>query len=74
MEIVLTYIPIKCGIVKPDVNIRLNNPTHNLIVCGIESYLTPLTLKLIMPMGMHTKYTLMGMLSPFQSIGLCIET
>ena len=30
---------------------------------GTESYLTPLTLKLTMPMGMCTEHTLVGMLS-----------
>ena len=43
------------------------------IIYGTESYLTPLTLKLIMPMGMHTEHTLVGMLSQFQPTGTCIE-
>ena len=43
------------------------------ITYGPESYLTPLTLKL-MTMGMqHTEHPSVGMLSPFQPVGICIE-
>ena len=43
------------------------------IIYGTESCPTPLTLKLIMTMGMHTEHPLVGMLSPFQPIGIPIE-
>ena len=43
------------------------------IIYGIESCLTPLTLKLIMTMGMHTEHPSVGMLNPFQPIGMHIE-
>ena len=43
------------------------------IMYGTESYLTVLTLKLIMTMGMHTENPSVGMLSSFQSIGIHIE-
>ena len=43
------------------------------IIYGTESYLTPLTLKLIMTMSMQTEHPSVGMLSPFQPIGICIE-
>ena len=43
------------------------------IIYETESYLTPLTLKLMMTMGMNTEQPLMGMLSPFQPIGIHIE-
>ena len=39
----------------------------------MESYLTLLASKLIMPKGMHAGHTLVGMLSPFQPIDICIE-
>ena len=41
-------------------------------IYGAESYLTPLTSKLVMTMGMHTEHPSVE-LSPFQSIGICIE-
>ena len=37
-----------------------------LIIYGTESCLTPLTLKLVMTMGMHTEHSSVGMLSPLQ--------
>ena len=43
------------------------------IIYDTEYYLTPLTLKLTHPMGMHAEHTLVGMLSPFQPICICIE-
>ena len=44
-----------------------------LIIYRTESYLTPLTLKLVMKMGIHTEHSSVGMLSPFQPIGIGIE-
>ena len=43
------------------------------IIYGTESYLTSLTLKLILTMGMCTEHPPVGILSPFQPIGICIE-
>ena len=43
------------------------------IIYGTESYLTPLTLKLIMTISMCTEHLSMGMLSPFQPIDIHIE-
>ena len=43
------------------------------IIYGTESYLTPLTLKLVMTMGMHTEHPSVGMLGPFQPIGIWME-
>ena len=43
------------------------------IIYGIESYLTLLTLKLVMTNGMHTEHPSVGILSPFQSIGIHTE-
>ena len=43
------------------------------IIYGTESYLTPLTFKLTLPMGMNTEHTFLGMLSPFEPIGIHIE-
>ena len=40
---------------------------------GTESFLTPLMLKLIMTRGIHTEHPSVGMLSPFQPIGIFIE-
>ena len=40
-----------------------------LIIYGTESYLTSLTLKLVMTMGMLTEQPSVGMLSPFQQLG-----
>ena len=42
-------------------------------IYGTESYLTPLTLKLVMTMGTHTEHPTVSMLSPFQPIGMLIE-
>ena len=39
------------------------------IIYGPAPCLTPLTLKLIMTIGMHTKHPSVGILSPFQLIG-----
>ena len=38
-----------------------------------ESCSTPLSLKLVMIMGMCTEHPSIGILSPFQPIGMCIE-
>ena len=43
------------------------------LVYGTESWSTPLTLKLVMIMGMHTEHPSVGILSPFQPVGMCIE-
>ena len=43
------------------------------IIYGTESQLTPLTLKLVTTMGMHTENPSVGMLSPFQPIGMFTE-
>ena len=43
------------------------------IIYGTESDLMPLTLKLLMTMGMYTEHPSVGMLSPFQPIGICME-
>ena len=43
------------------------------IIYGTESCLTPLTLKLVMTMGMCTEHLSVGMFSPFQPIGMHIE-
>ena len=43
------------------------------IIYGTESYLTYLTLKLIMTMGMYTEHPSVDMLSSFQPIGICVE-
>ena len=43
------------------------------IIYGTESYLTPLTLKLIMTIVMCTEHPSVGMISLFQPIGICIE-
>ena len=43
------------------------------IIYGTESYLIPLTLKLIMTMGMHTEHPSVSMFSPFQPTGIYIE-
>ena len=40
------------------------------IIYGTESYLAPLTLKLIMIMGIHTGHPSVGMLSTFQPTGI----
>ena len=66
--------------IKESIFIRVNSPTlnrnlgmYNLhpiwdrVLCN-----TP-DLEIIMTMGMHTEHPLVGMLSPFQSIGICIE-
>ena len=87
-------IPIKCGIVDPNVNGLLYCPGKAMVLSpydvevlrfgivssldvvymdGTESYLTPLTLRLTLPMGMHTEHTLVGMFSPFQPIGIDIK-
>ena len=66
--------------IKECMYIRVNNPTLNrnvdgiaFIIYGTESCPTPLTLKLVMIMGMYTEHPSVGMLSPFQPIGMCIE-
>ena len=43
------------------------------IIYGTASYLTPLTAKSIMTMGMHTESPSVAMLSPFQPIGIHTE-
>ena len=43
------------------------------IIYGIKSYSTHLTLKLVMIMGIHTEHPSVGMISPFQPIGMHIE-
>ena len=67
--------------IKESIYIRVNNHTLNRNVgkynldhiYKTESYLIPLTLKLIMTMDMHTEHPSVGMLSPFQPMGICIE-
>ena len=65
---------------KESIYIRVNNPTfhrnvgkYNLHYIWGRFLLTPLHLKLIMTVVMHTEHPLVGMLSPFQAIGICIE-
>ena len=43
------------------------------IIYGTESYLTPLTLELIMTMDVYTEYPSVYMLSPSQPIDIHIE-
>ena len=43
------------------------------IIYGTESCLTLLTLKLIMTMDIHTGHPSVGMISPFQPVGMHIE-
>ena len=67
--------------IKESIYIGVKNPTLNRNIhkynfhqiYGTESYLTFLTWKLTVPMGMHTEHTLVGMLSPSQPIGMHIE-
>ena len=56
--------------IKEYIYIRVNNPTLNRNIGNTESYLTPVTLKLTLPMGMHIEHALAGMLSPFHPIGI----
>ena len=66
--------------IKESIYIRVNNPTlnrnvdkYNLHHIWDRVLLTSLTLKLIMTMGMQTEHPSVGMLSPFQPVGICIE-
>ena len=64
MPIVITNFKVK-GVKQDSVSITF--------IYGTESCLTPLTMKLVMTMGMHTEHPSVGMLSPFQLVGMCIE-
>ena len=67
--------------IKESIYIRVNNPTlnrnagkYNLHhIYGTESCSAPLSLELIMTMGMHTKHQSVVMLSPSHPIGIHIE-
>ena len=66
--------------IKTSIYIRVNNPTlnrnigkYNLFHIWDRDLLNTLTLKLTLPMGMHTEHSSVDMLSPFQTIGICIE-
>ena len=68
MKVILTYISINRCVLLRGIYVSIT-----FIIHGTESYLTHLTLKLIMTMGMHMAYLLMDMLSPFQPIGIHME-
>ena len=65
--------------IKESIYISINNPTLNR---NIGKYslnhiwdrvlLNTLNLKLTLPMGMHIEHALVGMLSPFQPIGIWV--
>ena len=66
--------------IKESIYIKVNNPPlnrnigkYNLHHIWDRVLLNTPNLKLTLPMGMCTEHTLVGMLNPFQPIGICIE-
>ena len=43
------------------------------IIYGTDFFSIPLSLKLVMIMGMHAEHPSVGILSQFQPIGICVE-